>query len=107
MTIEPSAAAVDPEQLIAACQLVRAAGYVVVTKLEAEHDHRSLEYAWAENRQLRDQHQRLLWQVIGLTERCGRLLNGSRPRWFRDARSFLARYEYLEPLVFGPRGEQQ
>lgn len=101
-----TAAAADPERLVEACRIVREAGYVIVTKPEAEHDQRSLRYAWDENRQLRDQHQRLLWQVMDLTERCAGLLGGSRPRWFRDARRFLARYEYLEPLVFGPKGEQ-
>lgn len=97
----------EAAKLIAACDLVRAAGYAVVPKGEAERYVNGLQTAWADNRVERDQKQRLLWQVIYLTDQCAALLNGSRPAWYRRARRFLNRYEYCAPLVSGPRGEDR
>lgn len=84
------------DALTEAADLLRAHGYAVVMKVEAERWDTWIKEGWARERELQDQ----LWQVDHLTDRCTALAAPSRPRWLREARRFLARYEWTEPLVF-------
>lgn len=99
----------DPEshaaKVIAAADLIRSEGYVIVMAVERDHWDRWRSELWAEQRKERDTNQRLIWEVHALQNRIRGLLGETRPRWWRGHLAWWKRYGYTDPIVFGPRGE--
>lgn len=87
------------DALAEAAALLRANGYAVVTKAQAEHWDRWLAESHARERQLHDQEQRLIWMVCDLMHRCQQLLEGRRPTWWRELRRAWRDSDYRQPIV--------
>lgn len=92
-------------KMIAAAELIRSGGYVIVTATEREMWDRWLREAHQRDRITHDQNQRLIWAVGELQDEIKELLKGGRPAWWRRHLAWWKSYGYTEPLVFGPRGE--
>jgi hypothetical protein len=89
--------------LAQAADALRAAGYAVVTASEHEHIFRWLKEAHKRESEAVDRTWQLEQQVSYLTDMCGRLLNGSRPQWYREARRFRENSWQNVPRVAGER----
>lgn len=95
-------AIVNPDEVAKACELVRAAGYAVVTKTQAEMWDAWLTESHRRETQLHDELTRYAQELAYLVDRTRELLEGRRPRWWRG---FLQDYNDLgrhrDPVV-GP-----
>lgn len=80
--IAPSTA----EDVTAAAQLLRDHGYSVVTAVQAEMWERWLRESHEREHEAHEATARHAGEVTYLLDRCAELLNGSRPRWYREAR---------------------
>lgn len=74
------------DELIRACNLVRANGYAIVTQTQADWWDRWLRESHAREMELHDQAVRLIGGYGLLLDRATLTLAPSRPRWLREAR---------------------
>lgn len=92
----------DARALIAACDLVRANGYEVIDRRQRDWWVGMVESCQREMTRDRDAYQMLIHEVQRLHDEVGRLLGGSRPRWFRRSKAFMANAEYQQEISGGP-----
>jgi hypothetical protein len=74
---------VNPDEVAKACQLVRAAGYAVVTKTQAEMWDAWLTESHRRETEAQDELTRYMQELAYLVDRTRELLEGRRPQWWR------------------------
>lgn len=74
----------DPDSLAVCADALRAAGYAVVTQAQADMWDSWLAESHAREGKVQDELVRLSQMTAGLMAACRELLNGSRPRWWRE-----------------------
>lgn len=89
----------EGENLIAACELIRATGWVIITAAEKEHRDRWLQESWDRTAELQDQNQRLVWAFHGLLDHATEALAPKRPGWLRRYRSWWHNHGYVDRIV--------
>lgn len=91
----------SPDEIRAAAELLRANGYAVVTRSQAEHWDRWLAESHDREREHYDVNVRLYHELGFLEAHVERLLGGSRPAWWREFRRRRRTDSHLHNPVVG------